>query len=294
MDGRVWVNGRISKPEEAVVSVFDRGFLFGDGVYETGRSYGRTPVFLEEHITRLRKSAEKLQITMPWSDEDLRKGLFETAAAFNHSDVYFRTIVTRGPIQRVGLDLLKDVRPTLVHIVQDLTLASIEKAQQQGVRLVTSSVIRNSAQAQDPNIKTSNYLNSLLALQDAKGKGGDDAIMCDAQGHVTEGTTFAVFGVTKAGTLITPSLNVGILDSITRRHVLALAKDEMKAEEGLMPLSKFHECAEAFIASSVREIVPVKEWDDKKFSSVPGKVTARLQELLKGDIQKYVKTGKSF
>lgn len=288
-----WIKGQVCTSENAKVSVFDRGFLFGDGVYETGRSYDRTFVFLEEHWKRLRSSAGKLAIEIPWSDAELEKGLFEVARAFKQDDIYFRTIVTRGTIESVSIDNFSAEEPSLVHIVQSLNQAKLDSVRKTGVKLLTSNVIRNASDAQDPNIKTSNYLNSLLALQDVKKRGADDAILCNRQGTVTEGTTFSVFGVTKAGSLITPSLNVGILDSITRRHVMEVAKKNMRVEEGEFPVSAFLDCPEAFIASSVREIVPVNAWDEKRFEA-PGTHTKALQEGLRNTIQQYVSTHKKF
>jgi len=292
MESLVYINGEILRPEQAKVSVFDRGFLFGDGVYETGRSYQRCPLFMEEHQARLRRSAEKLLIPVPWSDRELRDGLFETARRFGKPDIYFRTIVTRGRIDYVGLDVFADNPPTLVHIIQNLS-SKIARIQVEGVKLLTSRVLRNPTRAQDPNIKTSNYLNSLLAFQDIKARGGDDAVLCDREGNVTEGTTFSIFGVTCAKTIITPSLEVGILDSITRRHLLSLATAFAEVKEGYFKKSDFLECPEVFIASSVREIVPVNVWDERRFQS-PGPVTQQLQQKLRDEIQVYVASHEKF
>lgn len=288
----VFVNGKITSAKEARVSVFDRGFLFGDGVYETGKSVNRCPLFLEEHWARLRHSADRLAIPTPWSDGELSRGLFDTARLFGKPDVYFRTIITRGVIDRVGLDVLDCHEPTLIHIIHDLP-AGLAKYREAGVRLATASIVRNPKNAQDPNIKTSNYLNSLLALQNAKSRGAEDALMCTIEGHVAEGTTFSVFGVTDNSTVITPSLDVGILDSITRRHILALAKKKFKVEEGFFDLSTFQDCLEVFIASSLREIVPVKEWDARQYS-IHGEVSSFLLQRLMAEVQEYVQNHSKF
>jgi len=291
MKSMVYVNGTISPPESAKVSVFDRGFLFGDGVYETGKAYDRCPLFLEEHWTRLRRSAEKLFINVPWSDEELTRTLFETARAFGKGTLYFRTIITRGVIGYVGLELTSESKPSLVHVIQELH--SLDQKRREGVRLATSKILRNSALAQDPNIKTSNYLNSLLALQDAREKGAEDAIMCDSQGRVTEGTTFSVFGVTTNGVLITPSLEVGILDSITRRHLLDIARESMKVEEGFFDLPTMQECTEVFIVSSVREMVPVRQWDERRYGT-NGPVTIALHDKFRQVIKQYIQAHPKF
>lgn len=287
MSALVWLKGRITPPSEALISVFDRGFLFGDGVYETGRSYDRCFLYLEEHLARLRHSAAKLRIPVIWKDEDLTRSLTELAQKFQQDNVYFRTILTRGVVEKVGLDVsLKDLTPTLVHVVQELSLKT-EEQRGEGITLKTSSVVRNSARSQDPNIKTSNYLNSLLALFDAKDGGRDDAILCDAKGRVTEGTTFSIFGVTKTGEVITPDLSVGILESITRRHVLELSRKRYVTKEGFFKLAEFMECTEIFAVSSIREIIPVREWDGKSFAA-DGPVWGQLHKDLKDEISRYI------
>jgi len=192
----------------------------------------------------------------------------------------------------VRLDVAQIKGPTLVHIVQDLP-KHFETHRKEGVRILTSKIVRNSTLSQDPNIKTSSYLNSLLALQDAKARGGDDAIMCDMKGNVTEGTNFSVFAVKKDGRLVTPSLEVGILDSITRRHVIESARKQIEVEEGFYPLADFLDSEETFIVSSTREIVPIREWDDRVFP-VDGPVTKSLHQKLENEIQRYVSTHPKF
>lgn len=286
MNALVNINGHISSGEEAKISVFDRGFLFGDGVYETGKALDRCCLFLEEHLDRLKRSAGKLKIPVPLNDEALTEEIYRTAKAFGRDNAYFRVILSRGVGSVLGLESFDNLTPTLVIIFQPLS-EKLDDLRTRGVKLLTSTVVRNSAAAQDPNIKTSNYLNSLLALQDVKARGGEDAILCDNRGNVTEGTTFSIFGVTDQKKLITSSLEVGILDSITRRHVLELGRQFLEVEEGFIPLVRFQSCSEVFIASSVREIVPVREWDNKKYS-VPSPITEKLKVELKNEIKHYI------
>jgi branched-chain amino acid aminotransferase len=266
--------------------VFDRGFLFGDGVYETGKALGRCPLFIEEHIERLKRSAGKLKIPMPLTDAELTQEIYRTAKAFGRDQAYFRVILSRGVGAVLGLESFEDLKPTLVIIFQPLS-EKLEDLRSRGIKLLTSSVVRNSAAAQDPNIKTSNYLNSLLAIQEVKARGGEDAILCDGLGNVTEGTTFSIFGLKDGETLMTSSLQVGILDSITRRHILDLARPLFKIEEGFISLARFQECQEVFIASSVREIVPVREWDQKKYGLPSPRIDA-LKKALKVEIASYI------
>ncbi|MCX6104027.1 MAG: aminotransferase class IV [Proteobacteria bacterium] len=288
MNAMVNLNGHLCAPEDAKISVFDRGFLFGDGVYETGKSVNRCCLFLEEHLLRLKSSAGKLKIPVPFTDEELTEEIYRTARALGREQASFRVILSRGVGPVLGLESFEDLTPTWVIIFQPLS-DKLDGLREKGIKILTSTIVRNSISAQDPNIKTSNYLNSLLALQDVKSRGGEDAILCDSKGHVAEGTTFSLFGVTPSQTLITSSLEVGILDSITRRHVLELGKKFLKIEEGFIPLSRFQECTEVFIASSIREIVPVREWDGKKYL-LPGKVTEVLKKGFKDTIQTYIST----
>ncbi len=288
----VSLNGSISRPENAKVSVFDRGFLFGDGVYETGESIDRCPVFLEEHFARLRHSAGRLAIPVPWTDTQLKTELFNVLREFGKSHAYFRIIITRGEIAHVGLGEPAIGNPTRVMLLQEMP-ANLVDSRAKGVKLLTSTVIRNAIRAQDPNIKTSNYLNSLLALQEVRSRGAEDAIMCDSAGNVTEGTTFAVFGVS-GGKLLTPSLSVGILESITRRHVIDCAGQiGAPVEEAVIPLKHFLECQEVFAASSIREILPIREWDGKTFP-VPGPVTAKLYDAFRKKISQYISAHEKF
>jgi branched-chain amino acid aminotransferase len=280
------INGQILDPQRAQVSVFDRGFLFGDGVYETGRSYDRVFLFLEEHIQRLRKSAGRLGIPVPWTDKFLEEQLKATAKAFGKDNIYFRVIITRGEVSQVGLDIAT-ANPTLVILVQDLS-EGLSRLRSEGYYLLTSSVRRNSSQSQDPNIKSSNYLNSILALKDVKERGAMDAVLLNVDGFVTEGTTFSIFTVSPEGKLRTPALSVGILDGITRRHILKASQGLCDAEEGAYSLEEFQNAKEVFIASSVREICPVYQWDEKKYQA-PGPITLKLYEAYRKGVENSVK-----
>jgi len=290
------LNGVISPPEEAKVSVMDRGFLFGDGVYEAGRSYDRCFLYLEEHWERFRKSASKLRLDVPYEDSHLTDDLHRVAAAYaektGQQDMCFRTVITRGVISAVGLDLKSVGKPTLCHIVQDVPKKFLD-LRKEGAKLLTSKVLRNPVEAQDPNIKTSNYLNSLLAQQEVHSRGEGEAVLCDSKGNVTEGTNFSLFAVNEQGKLLTPSLEIGILDSITRRHVIQLAQGDFEVEEGFFPLEQFRNSREIFMVSSTREVMPVQKWDEKTYS-VSGEVTQRLHEKLTAEIQSYVDSHPKF
>jgi branched-chain amino acid aminotransferase len=195
-------------------------------------------------------------------------------------------IITRGEVSQVGLDISTE-NPTLVILVQDLS-EGLNRLRSEGYFLLTSSVRRNSSQSQDPNIKSSNYLNSILALKDVKERGAMDAILLNADGFVTEGTTFSVFAVSSEGKLRTPALAVGILDGITRRHILKASQGICVTEEGAYTLEEFQNAREVFVASSVREICPVYQWDEKKYQA-PGPLTLKLHEAYRKVVENSVK-----
>ncbi len=286
------IKGHICAPEEAKISVFDRGFLFGDGVYETGQALERCCLFLEDHLNRLRRSAAKLQIPIPLTDSALIQEIHRTAKAFGRDQAYFRIVLSRGVGEVLGLESFDNFKPTWIIIFQPLS-EKLEPLRTHGIKLLTSTIVRNSSAAQDPNIKTSNYLNSLLALQEVKARGGEDAVLCDARGNVTEGTTFSVFGIENGKTLLTASLEVGILDSITRRYILELGRSFLNIEEGFIPLNRFKNCGEVFIVSSVREIVPVRSWDNTNYE-LPAPITEKLKSGFKEVIKGYIKNSPKY
>ncbi len=280
------VHGKISRPEDARISPLDRGFLFGDGVYETGRSEARCCLYMEEHLERLHRSGARLGLRLPWKDDEIVSQIHATLKQFGKDEAYWRVLLTRGDVTTVGIAPFETAGERITIFVQNMP-KDIESKRRTGISLLTSEIQRNSARAQDPDIKTCNYLNSVLALRDVKARGAEDAVLLDAKGNLTEGTTFAVFAVRRDGTLITPSLEVGILNSITRRHVLDFAKKQgIKTEEGFLPVDEFRGCPEVFIASSIREAVPVNAWDGKRYELGP--VTRKIQDGLNAFAQAYI------
>ena len=280
------VNGQIAPADKQGISPLDRSFLFGDGIYETGRALKRTFVFLEDHLIRFRQSAAKLMIPVPWNNEFLIHQLQETAKRFGTDDLYFRIILTRGTIDEVGLGIFPTEDPNLVIIVQELP-KNIAQMRQDGVTLLTSQIIRNPKRAQDPSIKANNHLNCLLALQEAKGRGYDDAILLNEHHHVAEGTTFSIFGVTDKEEILTPSLDVGILDSITRQHILRITKESFNTKEIATSLDVFQQCSEIWISSSIREVLSVKKWDQKTYP-VNAPITQTVYALFQKHLTDYL------
>jgi branched-chain amino acid aminotransferase len=278
-NGAVNVHGTITSLEEGCIPAMDHGFLFGDSVYEVIRTLDGLPVAWPEHHARMCASADELYMKLPWKRAEMGARIEETIAATGLPDCTVRIVVTRGP---GPMTLLPDEcdGPRMVVYVLPLRLPPQEH-RDHGIEISIPSRLRNDQRALSPSAKTGNYLNNLLALVEAKGAGGDDAVMVNVSGFVTEGTTSNVFWV-KDGVLHTPSLDCGILSGITRLELLdAIRKDGLAIEEGRYPLADLTGADEAFLTGTVRGVTPVVRIDgvavgDEK----PGTVTRRVGELL--------------
>lgn len=275
---RVFVDGRISAPEEAVVSVFDRGFLYGDSVYEVLRTVGSRPLDLSDHLERLARSAERIAIKLPRAPRSIAEAVDETLRAAGNPDSYVRIVVTRGAGE-IDLDPAAARGGSLVVVVKPLKLPAPDLFRD-GVGVAIVEVRRNLRRAVDPSVKSGNYLNNIMALAEARARGAYEAIMCDADGTVAEGASSNVFAVA-GGVVRTPPLEVGLLDGITRRKALELcARDGITArEERLLP-GDLHAADEAFLTSSVRGVLPVTRVDGRPVGAgTPGAITRRLMAL---------------
>ncbi len=258
MSTRIYLNGSITGPEEAKISIFDRGFLYGDSVYEVIRtSHGRL-VDLERHLARLYKSAAALALNPP-AESVLRAAIIDTLAAAENSESYVRLVVTRGSGE-VGLDTALATEPTTLVIAKPLVLPT-EAMYQNGVAVRLVNVQRTSAKAMDPSVKSGNYLNNIMALSEAKRAGAYEAIMCDRDGLLAEGSSSNVFFV-EGQRLLTPNLSVGLLAGITRQRVLELAEElGMVVEQGRFGPDRLRDAPEAFLTSSIRGVLPIAEVD---------------------------------
>jgi branched-chain amino acid aminotransferase len=279
MSIRVHVDGHICLPEQAKISVFDRGFLYGDSVYETiGTVRGRL-FALSDHLDRLERSAGRLALRLPPRTE-IERAIVETVAAAGNAESRVRVIVTRGG-GKLDLDPASAGEPRLVVIVGPLGGPSLEMYDR-GVAVAIVSVTRNLPGAIDPAIKSGNYLNNVLALSEARRRPGvHEAILLSATGSVAEGASSNVFGV-KAGVIFTPALSVGILDGVTRGKVIQLARDAgipCREPEFLAP-DELRGADEIFLTSAARGVLPVTEIDGQPVATgTPGPVTRRMMEL---------------
>jgi len=274
------VNGEITPAERARVSVLDNGFLFGDAVYETLRTYGGRVFHLDRHLERLRRSARRLAIPLPEGDGGLTRDADALLRRAANSESYLRIIVTRGAGDAsYRFDRVKG--PTVVMLVKPFEPFP-ERHYVEGVPVILSSVRRNHPRALDPAIKSCNLLNNILAVQEAQAKGAVEPILLNDIGEIAEGASSNVFLV-KEGTLLTPPLDAGILPGVTRQIVLELAAAmPIPAREEPVAVKDLLAADEVFLSSTVREVLPVATIDAAAVGTRrPGPVTLRLLQALR-------------
>jgi branched-chain amino acid aminotransferase len=271
------VNGRVG-PETAVIPVLDRGFLYGDSVYEVVRTYRGEPFALEPHLGRLQRSADLLEIRLPVPLATLVAEMRAALAEARNPESYVRVIVTRGA-GPIGLDPELAVEPSRVIIVTELHELPPE-LNQRGAAIALVGVGRSGGGGVPAGAKSGNYLVNIMALSAARRRGAHEAVMVDASGCLTEGTSSNVFAV-REGRLSTPPLSAGILSGITRGKVLELAREEgLTVEERDLRPGDLTLADEVFLTSTLREVLPVTEIDGQPVKDgEPGPVTRRLAEL---------------
>ena len=283
----IYLNDRFVRKEDAVVSVFDHGLLYGDGVYETLRSYGGQIFMLQEHLARLRRSAELIGLDLPLGDKDWPAVLREALRRNTLDDAYLRITVSRGAGE-IGLDPALCKEPTM--IVMALPLKTYPRSvYEEGVTLALVQVRRNLAAALPPKIKSLNFLNNILAKREALQAGAFDGVMLNAEGELTECTASNLFFV-QQGCLCTPSVGCGILDGITRNVVLQLAREhEVATQEGRYPAEALYQAEECFVTNTTLEIMPVSTVDHQSIGSGrPGPLTMKLRNLFHSNLGKFL------
>ncbi len=281
MSIRVHIGGRVCLPDEAKISVFDRGFLYGDSVYETIGTSGGRLFAVEEHLVRLERSAARIGLRVPPRAE-IERAIAETLAAAGNEESRVRVMLTRGA-GKLDLDPASVDDPQLVVIVFPLGPPTSEMYAR-GVSAAIVSVTRNNPQAIDPAVKSGNYLNNILALGEARRRSGAyEAILCSSDGTVAEGASSNIFAV-RGGVVRTPPLDVGILDGITRAKVIGLCRQAgIAIEEARISPEELRAADEVFITSATRAVLPVTRLDEQPVGAgVPGPCTRRLMELLAG------------
>ena len=276
----IYLNGKMVDKDKAVISVFDHGLLYGDGVFEGIRSYDSLVFKLKEHIDRLYRSAEAIELKMPMTKADMIKAVIETLKANGLKDAYIRLVVTRGPGD-LGLDPRKCKAPTVFIITDKISLYPKE-FYRNGLVIITAKTKRNLVTALNPKIKSLNYLNNILAKIDAIKAGAEEAIMLTYNDYVAECTGDNVF-IVSGGRLITPPTDVGALEGITRDAVIGLAgKIGIGFEEKMIRIEDIYAASEVFLTGTAAEIIPVTTVDKRRINDgKPGEITKRLMEEFK-------------
>ena len=274
--GAVYVNGRIARAEDASIPVYDHGFLYGEGVYETLRTYNRVPFLYDRHTRRLRASAGFLQLDVPFTDEELAAWIADTmAAAGEMEEAYIRILLTRG-VGELTYDVRATPAPSLVVIVKPLEEPPA-RVFTDGIRLALVPILRNHPGSVNPIIKSNNLLNNALAMQEANRRGAEEGLMCNYRGELSE-CSQANFFIVRKGVALTPKSEAGLLEGLTRSFLFEVGQDmgiEVR-NETLFP-ADLRTADEAFITSTTRELSPVTSIDDRPVGSgKPGPITMKL------------------
>ena len=284
----VYLNNTIVPAAEARISVFDHGFLYGDGIYETMRVYDGVIFLLGEHLNRLRRSASLIGLNLPKNDADIRSDVYDTLLANDLSDAYVRLTISRG-YGEIGLDPDLCKEPTFTIIAEKFKNYP-RSYYENGIRLKIASVRRNLKEALNPQIKSLNFLNNILAKIEAKQADAHEAIMLNMHGHLAEGTVSNIFFL-KNSILQTPSIECGILDGITRGLVIDLAeKNALTVKEGDFRPEDLYRATEVFITNSTMEVVPVSRVDEVHFNV--GETARLLLAKYKQEVNGYVREKK--
>ena len=281
MNATIFVNGRITGAAEATVPVFDHGFLYGEGVYETLRTYHGVPFLYDRHLQRLRNSAALMALPVPFTDDELLTSMTRTMAAHRGlKEAYIRVLLTRG-VGELTYNPAACPVPTTVIIVKPFPEPPA-RTFTEGIVLSLVGVRRNHPLALNPMIKSNNLLNNALAMQQAIAAGADEALMCNQAGEIVE-CSQSNFFVVRDGAVITPPLDAGLLPGITRAFVLDLARElGLEAREDTIAPADLPRVQEAFITGTTREVTPVVRVDQQAIGDgTPGPITRRLLEAFR-------------
>jgi branched-chain amino acid aminotransferase len=296
MAATVNVNGRVSDQEHAVISVFDHGFLYGEGVYETLRTYNGQPFLFDRHMRRMRKSAGMVALDVPLTDAQIDTRFRETmqAAGLGETgrEAYIRILITRG-VGELTYDLAACPSPSIVIIVKpnvEPPLAAFE----QGVKASLVPIVRNHPGSVNPLIKSNNLLNNALAMQEAFRRGGFEGIMRNYKGELAECTQSNLF-IVKSGAALTPPIDAGLLPGITREFLFEVGQDAgIPVREAVLRDEDLFGADEAFLTSTTREVLPIVKVDDRQVGAgTPGPITRALldgyrkkaQEITKSEVR---------
>lgn len=273
----VYIDGQYYPKENAKVSVYDHGLLYGDGIFEGIRAYNGRVFRFDEHLVRLYESAKSLHLEIPVNIDEMRELVLETLRRNKLNDSYIRLIVTRGSGD-LGLDPRKCARATVICITDTIKLYPAD-AYENGLRIITASTRKNPPDCLSPRIKSLNYLNNILAKMEAIGVGLSESLMLDKNGFLTECTSENIFLI-KKGVIYTPTSVVGILEGVTRSVVMELAgKEKVDVQMAFLTPHDLYTADEAFVTGTGAEVLPVVEVDGRKIGD--GRVGSMTRLLLK-------------
>jgi branched-chain amino acid aminotransferase len=282
MPATVSVNGRIAPERDAVISVFDHGFLYGEGIYETMRTYNGRPFLFDRHMRRLRRSAEMIDLRLPFTDAELADQVAATmnAAMLGAAEAYIRVLVTRG-IGELTYDPRATPTPSVVIIVKPQVDPPAE-AYTKGVRVVIVDIVRNHPASVNPIIKSNNLMNSALAMQEALRRGAFEGIMRNYRGELTECTTSNLF-IIRDGVALTPPLDAGLLPGITREFLFEIGpRVNVEVREETLRDYDLYSADEAFLTGTTRELIPITTVDDRTIGSgKPGPIALKLLDAFR-------------
>lgn len=278
MSIEIYLDGKFVPKEEAKVSVFDHGFLYGDGVFEGIRAYNGRVFKLREHLERLYESAQHILLKIPITLEEMEEATLETVRRNNLKDAYIRIVVSRGPGD-LGLDPRKCPLPTVVIIADKISLFPPEYFEE-GLKVITVATRQRPGDTIEPRIKSLNYLNNILVKMEAAQAGVMEALMLSHEGYLVEGSGSNIFIVNKKGDLITPPSYLGILEGITRNVVMELAEEEgLKVKEIPFTRHDLYISRECFLTGTAAELIPVVSVDNRAIGEgIPGPVTKMLMK----------------
>lgn len=285
MSQAIYINGQYFSREDAKISVYDHGLLYGDGVFEGMRIYAGKVFALDDHMTRLYESARAIALQIPIDIDAMRAATIETVAKNGLDEAYIRLVVTRGGNQ-LGLDPNKCADPQVIIIVDKISLYP-EKHYVEGLDLITASTIRNHPAALSPRIKSLNYLNNIMAKLEAIRAGCVEAVMLNTNGEVAECTGDNIF-IIRRGRLLTPPVHAGILEGITRNTVMQLARDMgMDVAEETMTRYDLFVADECFLTGSAAEVIPAVKLDGRPIGSgKPGPITQKLIDAFRAHVRR--------
>jgi branched-chain amino acid aminotransferase len=277
MSLKVYVDGELFDKEEAKISVYDHGLLYGDGVFEGIRSYNGKVFRLQEHLDRLWDSAKAIWLEIPISKKEMAKAIEETLALNGIEDGYIRVVVTRG-CGTLGLDPDKCSNPQVIIITDRISLYP-DEVYQKGLEIITVSTVRNHPAALSPRVKSLNYLNNILAKIEGKQANCVEALMLNHKGEVAECTGDNLF-LARNGTLLTPPNDAGILEGITREAVIGLAREAgIEVREVSLTKHDVYIADECFLTGTAAEVVSVVKVDSRTIGDgTPGPITRDLAQ----------------